>query len=237
MSEGVQRAFERGGVQEVEADVYAFVGLAGSGKSVAREVLSGIGEYPLTDEVSNYVRHRYNNATGDDDVDDNGLGRWAAEQKDEHGNGYFVNEWAKTIKCDQQAAHELDKQPWTEIGLAGVRSPEELDALRRHFTDVTSIVVWAKPDVRYERLTEREGKDMTRDVFHERQERELHDWGALTFFTDNNYYDYIIPNNGDDIASFQRDVELALTGSPIADKFKTEPWPDGLSEDHIPQYL
>lgn len=234
---GVQEKFERGAVRQVEADVYAFIGLPGSGKSVAREVLADQDGYPLTDEVSNYVRHRYHNATGDGDVGDNDLGRWAAEQKEEHGNGYFVDEWARTIKGDQQAAHELDKQPWTAIGLAGVRSPEELDALRTHFTDVTSIVIWAKPDVRYERLTEREGKDMTRDVFQERQERELHDWGALTFFTDRDYYDYIIPNNGKHINEFERDVQLVLDGGSFADKFKDAPFPDGLSDEHIPQYL
>lgn len=235
--EEVQSAFERGAVRQVEADVFAFIGLPGSGKSTALDVLKDSSRFALGDEVSNYVRHRYHNETGEESEDDNSLGRWAAEQKEEHGNGYFVDEWSRTIKGDQQAAHELDKQAWDPIGLAGVRSPEELDALRKHFTDVTSVVVWAMPDLRFERLTEREGKDMTRDVFKERQERELHDWGALQFFTDNDYYDYIIPNNNKRMSAFERDVRLVLDGDPIADKFKTTPFPDGLSDEHISQYL
>jgi dephospho-CoA kinase len=235
VSQEIQQTFERG-PEQVEANVFAFIGLPGAGKSEALMTLDDVYEHALVDEVGNYVRYRYEGQTGEQSESDNDLGKWAADVKDEHGRGYFVNEWAKTIKGDQRAAHELDKQPWTAIGLAGVRSPEELDALRTHFTDVTAIVVWSKPDVRYDRLMDRDG-DMDREVFHERQERELHDWGALEFFVNDEYYDYIIPNNGDNIEQFDRDVRLCVNGSKIADQFKSPPFPEGLPEENISQYL
>lgn len=228
-----QTEYEADPIGEVEANVFAFIGLPASGKSTALDVVRGMGGYPMTDEVSNYVRFRYENATDDGDVDDNGLGRWAANVKDEKGMGYFVDQWCRTIKGDQQAAHELDSKPWDPIALAGIRSPEELDALREHFTNVTSVVVWAMPDVRYDRITERDGDEMGRDVFDERQARELHDWGAKEFFLDRNYRDYIIPNNHDSVERFERDVEMVVTENPIADKFKSVPWPDAWSDETL----
>jgi dephospho-CoA kinase len=228
----VSETYEADSIGQVEANVFAFIGLPASGKSTALDVVSGMGSYPMTDEVSNYVRFRYENEVGGE-TDDNGLGRWAAEQKEEHGNGYFVDQWCRTIKGDQQAAHELDAKPWDPIALAGIRSPAELDALREHFTDVTSVVVWAMPDVRYDRITERDGDEMDRDVFEERQARELHDWGAKEFFLDRNYYDYIIPNNHDSVVRFERDVEMVVDENPIADKFKTVPWPDAWSDETL----
>lgn len=204
------------GVEKTEErSVNVFVGLPGAGKTegchIAEKV---IGEDVDTFEVSTFVRNKFQQETGDDDsgVSDNDLGRWAADMKEEHGNGYFVREMAKTIK----AFHNTPGN----INIAGVRSPAEADALREEFENVTIIVIWTHPDIRFDRLKEREG-DYTREEFNERKQRELYDWGCIEFFTDENYYDYIIPNNTS-LKAFRQKVEYAIRGTEV---FQSSPFP------------
>lgn len=222
--------------QKVDTPVYAFVGLVGSGKTTAKNVLKDVYDNPLTDEMSNFVRHKFEAET-DDTVTDNELGEWAEEQKREYGNGYFADGWATAIADDERASQAIEgAATWDAIGLAGLRSPSELDALKQHFSDVTSIVVWARPETRWERYSQRDGES-DRESFEARNERELHEWGALTYFTDEDYYDYIIPNNHSSIEAFRRDVKSCITEDGTHQRFIDDPFVGHMDDDELAELL
>lgn len=210
----------------MDADVNIFVGLPGAGKTEACRITEDVTEGEADSfEVSTFVRNEYHREMGDG-VGDNELGRWAADKKDEHGNDYFVREMAETL---------ADPYPPAEVvNIAGVRSPAEADAVRDVFgaEAVTIITIWTLPDIRYERLSDREG-DYTHEEFSERKERELWDWGCIEFFTNEDYWDYIVPNNFG-LDGFESSVKLAVRGTEAYTEY---PWPDLPSKEHVAQYL
>lgn len=210
-------------------DQHAFVlvGLPGCGKSTAaqkivREIEQGRKETATSTEVSDYVRALFKAETAGEDVNDNQLGRWAAEQKREHGNDYFVRGMAELW-------HGNDK-PHTVI--SGVRSPAEAEAVRDVFgpENTTVIAIWTLPDERFER---KYGEPPSTDhpewtTFQERNEREIHEWGCVEFFVNADLSDYIVTNNGS-IAALR--VELA---SIIDHEVYDDDLPDEWNENFYP---
>lgn len=213
----------------IDASVNLFVGLPGAGKSkgceIAEEII-GDDETVSSHEISDYVKYEYAAITDDvaSEVDDNELGRWADDMKTMKGMGHFAEGLAHQLRSPIPEA--------SNINVAGVRSPAEADAFRDVFDDVTIISVWTLPDIRYDRLADREG-EYTTEEFSERKKRELWDWDCIEFFTNENYYDYIIPNNHTKEA-FRSSLELALRGTKA---YTDEPFPVGLDQEQVGQYL
>lgn len=170
---------------------FVLVGLPGAGKtSVAqyiREYIETEQHYPTgRAEVSAFVREYFGNQADSD----NELGKLAAEKKSKYGNDYFVRQMVTKLRC-ALCPH---------VVISGVRSPEEAEAVRDHFGDehTTVIAIWTLPDKRFERkygdVPSKEHPEW--ESFQERNERELHEWGALDFFADEELTDYVLPNNG-----------------------------------------
>lgn len=221
---------------KIDTPVYAFAGPLGTGKTLAMSIVDEEYDNAFTDEMSNFVRHEYDRQN-DDETDDNGLGAWAAEEKDEHGDGCFADGWANMVYSDIRATEETGQgQEWDAVAISGLRSPAELDALNKYFSDVTCITIWTMRDMRYERTVARDD-DMDHDTFYERNKRELVEWDCLTYYTDEDYYDYIVPNNHSDIEKFERDIRLCVNGNKIADSFRSTPFPSGLPKENVLQYV
>jgi hypothetical protein len=112
--------------------------------------------------------------------------------------------------------------------VSGVRSPEEAEAFREAFDNVTTVVIWTLPEIRYNRLT----TDM--DTFVDRKSRELWDWGCIEFFTDPDQYDYVIPNNyGKD--EFVHIIDYLVDGN--LERFQTSPFDDSMSKRKVGSFL
>jgi dephospho-CoA kinase len=217
--------------------VFALAGLPGCGKSTVADIiteeLDHHGHRAMSTEVSDFVRTMFEEES-DDDINDNELGRWAAEKKEEHGNGYFLREMALTL--------EAEKRP--HIAISGLRSPEEAEAVREVFGSgyVTVISVWTLPDIRFERkYGESPSTDHPEwDTFVERNERETHDWGCAEFFTDEGPSDYVIPNNGT-LEELEGKVQAIVRNevtdeSLMAEMFATAPFPNDTAT-RAAQYL
>jgi len=219
--------------------VFIVTGLPGAGKSTAIEyIVSELKrnfEQAIGVEVSDFVRGMFEHAYGET-VNDNELGRWAAEQKRQHGNGYFVRELAKAIDSDDNRPH---------VAISGVRSPKEALAAKDVFgpDTVTVVALWTLPDVRFERkYGSVPSTDHPKwDEFVERNERETHEWNCVEFYTDDGPSDYIIPNNStiEDLEMRLRRI-IAYEGLGY-DRRPTDledtPFPVGLDRERIAQYL
>lgn len=211
-----------------KAHVFCLAGLPGCGKSTAADMIAEIVESyhePIvTTEVSDFVRTKFEAET-DETVDDNGLGRWAADKKDEFGNGHFVRQMCDMWQQDEQ-----------HLVISGLRSPEEAAAARDVFGDerVSVIGIWTLPDIRFER---KYGDPPSTDhpeyeTFQERNERETHDWGCVEFFTPDGVSDYVLPNNSnrkEDLhKKLLKTVRYELFNAGVKPTF--DPFPDGLRE-------
>jgi dephospho-CoA kinase len=188
---------------------YGIAGLPGAGKSVAAEYLADAildGEATAT-EMSDFVRTKFE-AEHDDEVNDNELGAWAAEQKAEYGQGHFARQLAETWD-DPDRPHTV---------VSGLRSPEEATALRDAFGETSTVIlaIWTLPGLRFKR---KYGADPRVDhpdwdTFIERRDRELYEWGCLDYFT-GNVSDFIVPNNdgvGQFVAKLQ-DIHAQVQGA------------------------
>lgn len=215
---------------------FALAGLPGSGKSTVADIivdeLTEYGEDATSTEVSDFVRTRFE-AQEDESVTDNELGRWAAEQKAENGDGFFARQMV---------------QHWTgedspHVVISGLRSPEEAEAVRDGFGDNATIVaVWTLPDIRFERkYGEVPSTDHPQwETFTERNERETHEWGCAEFFTDEGPSDYVIPNNST-LEELEGKVQAIVRNdvtdeSLMAEMFKTAPFPNDTAT-RAAQYL
>jgi len=209
-------------------DQHAFVlaGLPGCGKSTAaqkivRELQMRSDDPAVSTEVSDYVRALFK-AANDDDVNDNELGRWAAEQKREHGNDYFVRGMAELWHGDDKP-HAV---------ISGVRSPAEAEAVRDVFgpEHTTVIAIWTLPDKRFKRkYGDKVSKDHPKwETFQERNEREIHEWGCVDFFVDPDLTDYIVTNNNT-IAALKIDLRTIVYHDVYDDSM-----PPSWNEDFYP---
>jgi len=209
-------------------DVFVLVGLAGAGKSTAADMIQQHhDENVQTFEVSDFVRTKFEEAH-DDAVNDNELGEWAAEQKAEHGDDYFVRQMAETIR-DSNTPH---------VVISGVRSPAEAKAVEDVFSmgNVMTLAIWTLPDLRFNR---KYGADMMDDAetlqtFADRNDREKHEWGAKEFFARGGEHtaDGIIPNH-DDCDALEEHLTNFLDGKGQYDK---SPFPHN-DPDVVAQYL
>jgi dephospho-CoA kinase len=174
---------------------FGIAGLPGAGKSVAAQYLTESvldGEATAT-EMSDFVRTKFE-AEHDEDVNDNELGAWAAEQKAEFGQGHFARQLAETWQ-DPDRPHTV---------ISGLRSPEEATALRDVFGETSTVIlaIWTLPGLRFKR---KYGADPRVDhpdwaTFIDRRDRELYEWNCLDYFT-GNVADFIVPNN-DSVTQF-----------------------------------
>lgn len=215
---------------------FALAGLPGCGKSTAADIivdeLKANYEYATHTEVSDYVRAKFQ-AQSDDTVNDNELGRWAADKKAEHGNGYFLRGMV------QHWTHERSPH----VAISGLRSPAEAEAVRDGFgEDCTVIAIWTLPDIRFERkygeVPSEEHEEW--DTFVERNERETFDWGCVEYFTSDGVSDYVVPNNGtvEELDAAIRAIvrEEALDGSKRASLYQEPPFPHD-DQERVAQYL
>jgi len=211
---------------EEHREVFVLVGLAGAGKSTVADIIEEeFEERVVSFEVSDFVRTKFEESQ-DGDVNDNELGAWAADRKDEEGQDYFVREMAETIKSPSTP----------HVVISGVRSPEEAVAVEDVFGSATTVGIWTLPDIRFTRKYG--GKPSVEhdewDTFTDRNERELWDWGAVEFFSRDSLHeaDYIIPNH-DDLDALREHVQKFLRGDG---QYDTNPFPHSDFEK-VAQYL
>jgi dephospho-CoA kinase len=216
---------------------FGIAGLPGAGKSLAAEhVQQFVNGESTTTEMSDYVRACYEadhgrgsttrgdsgpnrgSAPRDDEVTDNELGAWAAEQKAEYGQGYFASRLAETWE-DPDRPHTV---------VSGLRSPEEATALRDAFGETSTVIltIWTLPGLRFKR---KYGADPRVDhpdwdTFIERRDRELYEWNCLDYFT-GNVSDFIIPNN-DGVKQFAAKLYDAVAQVQGADHRAVDLEPD-----------
>lgn len=209
------------GEVETADDSYAwlFAGPLGSGKTTAAKhamhALDTRGVFTAMVEYSDYVRYLYEQeGPGGDDVDDNGLGRWAAEMRNANGTDYFTERLASEVGGPTpQAQH---------VVVSGVRSPTTPPVFEEHFDRVITVVLWALPELRFSRVSE------DREAFNERNDREMEGWGCREFYLDQAQYDYVVPNNNNE----EELLSLAITqivldeydGSRDASVYRKAPW-------------
>lgn len=224
-----------------ENTAFVLAGLPGSGKSTVAGIIAGEAEdYGLDavhTEVSDFCRTAYETDTFDAIEDDNELGRWTAEVKQERGQGYFVR---------QMAEMHVESDNGVTV-ISGARSPEEAEAARDVFGAENTVVIaiWTLPDLRFERKygdvpSEEHPKW---DEFCERNERETHEWGCVHFFTDPTLRDYIVPNNGE--LHHVEDITVSIVreelgdGTPTASVYAASPFPGTIRYDpkKVAQYL
>jgi len=222
--------------QVYNANVFLFAGLPGCGKTVAakaaKEVIEKYHDRSVsTHEISDYVRYEYESNTGLGEISDNDLGNWAAQKKDRNGDGYFARRLATELLQDGVPKAE-------NIVVAGIRSPEEAQAFRERFSTVVVMPIWTLPDERYKRLEAREG-EYTYEEFNERKDRELWQWGCIDFFTKEDEYDHIIPNNYSE-EKFETEVGYIVETylhDAVPEMYVESPFPSDLSKRDVGQYL
>jgi len=219
--------------------VFGLAGPLGCGKTTAavriEETIESITESSaVTTEMADFVRARYEE-TNTGTVDDNALGAWAAEQKAEYGDGYFARELAET----------WDDPERPSLVVSGLRSPAEASELRDVFgvSNVTIVALWTLPDLRFYRKYGKAPRigDTDCETFHERNVRELVDWGCQDFYT-GYLSDYIIPNN-DGVGTLKTRVRNVVSqecghGHVLAEKFEPPlPIAEDLSGDDLRSFL
>lgn len=216
--------------------VFVLAGLPGSGKSTAAEILVDelTHRFQMAEahEVSDFCHKAYMAAHEGEQTDDNDLGRWTAKLKAEHGNDFIVREMARALSHVGQ-----------HLAISGVRSPAEAVAVRDVFgpENVTVIAIWTLPDERFRRKYDAlPSEDHPKwDEFCERNDRELHEWGCLDFFTGE--ADYVVPNNdsvGHLEASLHAIIQAEVVGreSVKAEELSVPPFPVQ-DDEHVQQYL
>lgn len=216
--------------------VFVLAGLPGSGKTTAAEILEDELQHRFElasrHEVSNFCRAMYQAAHDGDDTDDNDLGRWTAQLKKEYGNDFIVREMAHALS---HAGEHLI--------ISGVRSPLEALAVRDVFgpENTTTIAIWTLPGERFRRKYEAkpDEKHPKWDEFEERNERELHEWRCIEFFTGE--ADYVVPNN-DSVSHLEGKLHNIIQAEVVgresveAEKLETPPFPS-TDPETVEKYL
>jgi len=142
--------------------VLVLCGPPGSGKGVVARVASerGVRILSLGDIVRAEMTSR-----GLPETPEN-VGLTALSMREEHGEEIVVERLIPDLTI---ALEESD------VLIDGMRQPEEMEHLKRHFEDVTVVAMSASPDLRMEWLGERgRGEDGGVTEFAEREQRE---WG------------------------------------------------------------
>lgn len=212
--------------EDTEPSIYIVCGLSGSGKTTAATMIRDELEHRFEEtslwEMSGFCRGKYlSQQTGDPSSTE--LAEWIVEERQEKGMDYFERELIHEIEL-------LDTPP--NVVVSGVRTPEGADAFRMAFDDVTIITLWTMPDIRYERL-EAVRENYTYDDHFEWKERELWDQGSIEFYANPDYYDHIVPNHNS-IHGLEFRLAQVLRDS---EEWSNSPFPEGLDDEKIAQYL
>lgn len=166
------------------------VGMPGSGKdelvSVAQSM--GLATLKMGDLVREETRRRGLAVTNPN------VARIASEEREKHGPGI----WA------QRAVPKLTE---TRMLVDGCRSDSEVTVFRHNFGDLFVLAIYASPETRYERMTQRSRADDGGNLqeFFDRDRRELK-WGIGNAFT---LADGMLVNEGG-LDEFRRSARATL---------------------------
>ena len=160
--------------------IIAFVGMPGSGKSLAVNVAKerGIPVVSMGDVVREEVKLR-----GLEETPKN-LGMVSKGLREEEGPQAVAN---RTLT-------KIGKEKSRIVFVEGIRSLEEIKLFKKHYPDFTLIAIHASPETRFKRLCERERPDDSMDikVFQERDAREIN-FGLESAMAK---ADYVVENEG-----------------------------------------
>lgn len=174
-------------------NVLAVVGMTGSGKSVACDYLEDLG----------YKKVYFGGVTMDElkkanlEVNPENEKMMRESLRKEFGMGAYAIKLLPVI----EDIHEK-----YNVVLDGLYSWDELIILKEHFKNLKVIAVVADKDIRYERLSKREIRPLTREEAEKRDIAEIENikkGGPIAFA------DYYIYNNGD-LEDYKKNLEKIL---------------------------
>lgn len=174
-------------------NVLAVVGMTGSGKSVACDYLEDLG----------YKKVYFGGVTMDElkkanlEVNPENEKMMRESLRKEFGMGAYAIKLLPVI----EDIHEK-----YNVVLDGLYSWDELIILKEHFKNLKVIAVVADKDIRYERLSKREIRPLTREEAEKRDIAEIENikkGGPIAFA------DYYIYNNGD-VEDYKKNLEKIL---------------------------
>lgn len=174
-------------------NVLAVVGMTGSGKSVACDYLEDLG----------YKKVYFGGVTMDElkkanlEVNPENEKMMRERLRKEFGMGAYAIKLLPVI----EDIHEK-----YNVVLDGLYSWDELIILKEHFKNLKVIAVVADKDIRYERLSKREIRPLTRKEAEKRDIAEIENikkGGPIAFA------DYYIYNNGD-LEDYKKNLEKIL---------------------------
>lgn len=174
-------------------NVLAVVGMTGSGKSVACDYLEDLG----------YKKVYFGGVTMDElkkanlEVNPENEKMMRESLRKEFGMGAYAIKLLPVI----EDIHEK-----YNVVLDGLYSWDELIILKEHFKNLKVIAVVADKDIRYERLSKREIRPLTRKEAEKRDIAEIENikkGGPIAFA------DYYIYNNGD-LEDYKKNLEKIL---------------------------
>lgn len=174
-------------------NVLAVVGMTGSGKSVACDYLEDLG----------YKKVYFGGVTMDElkkanlEVNPENEKMMRERLRKEFGMGAYAIKLLPVI----EDIHEK-----YNVVLDGLYSWDELIILKEHFKNLKVIAVVADKDIRYERLSKREIRPLTREEAEKRDIAEIENikkGGPIAFA------DYYIYNNGD-LEDYKKNLEKIL---------------------------
>jgi len=147
--------------QMTQKVVIGVAGMPGAGKAVLRRVAESM-DYSVVvmgDEIREETKRRGLEPTPEN------IGKVMIGLREEEGAT------AVTRRCTPK----IEEAQSDIVLVDGVRSLDEADEFKRHFTSFSLIAVHSSPEARFQRLSKRKRSDDPKgwDVFHERDLREL----------------------------------------------------------------
>jgi len=144
-----------------EKIVVGVTGMPGAGKGVIREIVRRMG-YPVVvmgDEIREEAKRRNRKPTPEN------LGRIMLKLREEQGPA------AVAKRCITKMKRGEDKV----VVVEGIRSPQEVNEFKKHFSNFALIAIQASPKTRFRRLFQRKRSDDpgSWEIFMERDLREV----------------------------------------------------------------
>jgi len=141
--------------------VVGLVGMPGAGKSVVVNVAraSGYGIVVMGDAVREEAQRRRLEPSPEN------LGKIMLDLRQKEGNNVIAKRCFSKIENTKE----------NKIIVDGIRSPSEVEELKKHFPKFSLIAIYSSPETRFKRLFCRQRTDDPKNwkVFHERDQREL----------------------------------------------------------------
>lgn len=178
-------------------EAYVFTGYPASGKSTALKTAYAEGLHTV--EMSDVVRRQYREETGNDNADDNTIGRWATTQRLAISFGYFAECAAELIR------NRVDDS--TPVAISGVRSIEEVEVFRTAIPeDVTVVGIRTPKEIRWKWAFEE--RNVRPTEMRQRDQRE-NEWGLDKLL--NRHTDMIIRNGNVTQDRFEQKIRDVVT--------------------------